>query len=108
MDSSTASNWNVLKRRRIGHGNLDCTRRDKRSARPSLTMTNRMRKWGWRISILLFLVASPALWAFFIEPNRLVIHRETIVVSNWPREFDGLRAAVLSDVHAGSSFIDKS
>src|SRR4029079_9941926 len=64
--------------------------------------------WVWRILIPLFLMAALALWAFFIEPNQLVIHRETIVVSSVPREFDVLRTAVLSDIHAGSSYIDKA
>ena len=67
-----------------------------------------MRKWVWWISIPLILVTGLAIWAFFIEPNRLVIHRETIVISDWPYELDGLRAAVLSDIHAGSSFINKA
>jgi len=67
-----------------------------------------VRKWIWRISIPLILVAGLAIWAFFIEPNRLVIHRETIIISDWPYELDGLRAAVLSDIHAGSSFINKA
>ena len=45
-------------------------------------------------------------WGFFIEPNRLVIRRQTIAISNWPKELNGLSIAVLSDIHAGSPFID--
>ena len=47
-----------------------------------------------------------AIWAFVIEPNRLVVHEETIALSNWPGALDGLRIAALSDIHAGSPFID--
>ncbi|HZE70150.1 MAG TPA: metallophosphoesterase [Pyrinomonadaceae bacterium] len=48
-----------------------------------------------------------AAWAFLIEPNRLVIHEETISLSNWPRNLDGLRVAALADFHAGSPFVDE-
>ena len=45
-------------------------------------------------------------WAFFVEPNRLVLHEETLVLENWPKTLDGLRIAVISDIHAGAPFID--
>ena len=45
-------------------------------------------------------------WAFFVEPNRLVLHEETLVLENWPKTLDGLRVAVISDIHAGAPFID--
>jgi predicted MPP superfamily phosphohydrolase len=43
---------------------------------------------------------------FFIEPNRLVVRQETIEIDNWPQSLDGLRIAVISDIHVGGSFID--
>jgi predicted MPP superfamily phosphohydrolase len=57
---------------------------------------------------LLLLCCGLAVWAFFIEPNRLVLHEETLSLENWPRELDGLRVAVLSDIHAGGPFIDSA
>jgi predicted MPP superfamily phosphohydrolase len=60
------------------------------------------------LGLLLVAVACClAAWAFLIEPNRLVIHEETISLSNWPRNLDGLRVAALADFHAGSPFIDE-
>jgi len=47
-----------------------------------------------------------SVWAFLIEPDRLILHEQTIVLPHWPRELDGLRVAVLSDIHAGSPFIN--
>ena len=47
-----------------------------------------------------------AVYAFFIEPNRLVVREETIQLPNWPSGFGNLRIAVLSDLHAGSPFIN--
>jgi predicted MPP superfamily phosphohydrolase len=52
-------------------------------------------------------VASLVFWGFFVEPNRLVSRHETIQIDRWPRELDGLRIAVLSDIHAGGAFIDE-
>ncbi len=70
-------------------------------------MTKRKR----RLLITAVLLGSPllflAIWAFVIEPNRLVVHHETIALSHWPGTLNGLRVAALSDIHAGSPFIDE-
>ena len=42
---------------------------------------------------------------FFIEPNLLVFREQTIEIENWPQQLDGLRIAVISDIHVGGSFI---
>ena len=47
-----------------------------------------------------------AFWGFLIEPNRLIVHPETIQIDNWPKELSGLRIAVVSDIHTGGPFID--
>jgi predicted MPP superfamily phosphohydrolase len=57
-------------------------------------------------AVLLFM-ASVVFWGFFVEPNRLIVLHETIQVTQLPPELDGLRIAVLSDIHAGGSFIDE-
>ena len=44
-------------------------------------------------------------YAYFIEPQRLVIRHETIKTNNWDAEFDGLRIAMLSDIHGGSNYM---
>lgn len=62
---------------------------------------------GWRRSrmILLALLAGGlllALYAFVIEPNRLVLRETRIVLPSWPDEIKGLRIAVFSDLHPGA------
>jgi uncharacterized protein len=57
------------------------------------------------VIILLFL-AGLAFWAFLIEPNRLIVHPETIQIVNWPKELSGLRIAIVSDIHTGGPFIN--
>lgn len=68
-------------------------------------------RWQKRLRVgsrvVLLLIAFLAFWAFFVEPNRLVVRHETIQIDQWPRELDGLRIAVLSDIHAGGSFISE-
>ena len=68
-------------------------------------------RWQKRLRVgsrlVLLLLAFLVFWGFFIEPNRLIVRHETIQIDGWPRELDGLRIAVLSDIHAGGSFIDE-
>ncbi len=60
--------------------------------------------------IIAGLLAAPFIalgfWAFAIEPNRLIINDETIALPRWPNGLSGLRIAAISDIHAGSPFID--
>lgn len=55
-------------------------------------------------AIVLFL-AGAVFWGFLIEPGRLVIREQTIQIDNWPQALDGLRIAVLSDIHVDNWFI---
>ena len=55
-------------------------------------------------AIVLFL-AGLVFWGFLIEPGRLVVQQQTIQLANWPQPLDGLRIAVLSDIHVDNWFI---
>jgi hypothetical protein len=72
--------------------------------------SGRRRLWRARfnVALVLFLliILLCGIWATLIEPNRLVVHQQTIQVQNWPAELSGLRVALIGDVHAGSPFID--
>jgi predicted MPP superfamily phosphohydrolase len=62
-----------------------------------------MRPWFRRLAFaLLAVIIIAALWAFVVEPRRLVVHKETLAVAGLPH----LRVALLSDLHAGARFID--
>src|SRR3954469_8800769 len=45
--------------------------------------------------------AGPAGWAAWIEPRRLVVRELELALPHWPARLSGLRAGVLSDLHAG-------
>ncbi len=70
-------------------------------------MTSTRRRRLITAAILIAPFGFLGLWAFVFEPNRLVVHEETIAMSAWPASLDGLRIAALSDIHAGSPFIDE-
>ena len=70
-----------------------------------LTFTRRTRLILAAIVAATILVLG--LWAFVIEPSRLIIHEETIAMARWPSSLNGLRVAAISDIHAGSPFIDE-
>ena len=58
------------------------------------------------LDVIILLIAVMMFWAFLIEPNRLVIREQSITIDNLPPALDGLRIAVISDIHAGGSFIN--
>src|SRR5688500_14915182 len=49
--------------------------------------------------------AALAAWALWIEPRRVVIRRETLELPRWPARLDGLRVALVSDLHAGAPHV---
>ena len=58
------------------------------------------------LGIAVLLIVPCLIWAFFIEPSRLVVHQETIQIDNLPKELSGLRIALIGDIHTGGPFID--
>ena len=45
--------------------------------------------------------AGLAAWAGWIEPRRLVVRDYDLALPHWPERLSGLRAGVVSDLHAG-------
>ncbi|MGH9799927.1 MAG: metallophosphoesterase, partial [Blastocatellia bacterium] len=69
---------------------------------------NTRRRWsrGKIIFLSLLGIASLlAVYALFIEPNRLIVHQTTITLSPCPEELRGMRIAAISDIHAGAPHI---
>ncbi len=70
-----------------------------------MRMTKKRVLLGFGVVLLLgtFLI----LWAFVIEPNRVVVSRQEMKLPNLPPAFDHLMIAAISDLHAGSRFINE-
>jgi predicted MPP superfamily phosphohydrolase len=69
-----------------------------------IQVANKQRRMRVKIVVfaLLCCLAFLAIWAFVIEPSRLVLRETRITLPSWPANLKGMRIAVISDLHAGS------
>lgn len=67
----------------------------------------RIGLYGFLLLLLLFL-SGAALYCFFMEPDRLILVRETVRIPGLPEAFDGFRIAVMSDFHLTTKADDLS
>jgi predicted MPP superfamily phosphohydrolase len=79
---------------------------------PGAADGGRSLRWRKRLLVslgaIILVLGLLAFWAFLIEPNRLVVREQTVQLANWPSELNGLKVAVISDIHAdGWSVNDK-
>jgi hypothetical protein len=58
------------------------------------------------LDAIILLLGVLIFWGFLIEPGRLVVREQSIKIDSWPRELNGLRIAVISDIHVDNWFID--
>lgn len=58
------------------------------------------------LTLLFFIICLLlAVWSVIIEPNRIVVNKQTVRLANWPLALNRTRIAVLSDLHVGSLHI---
>lgn len=71
-----------------------------------------LKNWKPKLftAFILFTILGVAClsYAFFIEPDRLVVNNYKIKIKNWNKEFDGLKIIAISDLHGGSEFINEA
>ncbi|WP_445358264.1 metallophosphoesterase [Microbulbifer sp. ANSA005] len=63
-----------------------------------------MSKWRITFIVLFCIGLLLAVWAFIVEPASFRINEDDIVVDTWPKECNGLRVAILADLHVGSPY----
>ncbi|AXQ28176.1 metallophosphoesterase [Solimonas sp. K1W22B-7] len=54
------------------------------------------------VAALASMVLALALWAFWLEPASLSTREHSLALPRWPQSCDGVRVAVLADLHVGS------
>ena len=65
----------------------------------------RIGRWvGRAATVAVAIGVGLAAWAFWIEPSRFTLRLERVEVPGWPPACDGLRFAVLADLHVGSPY----
>ena len=71
----------------------------------------RTPRWAKRLrvslSAIILIIGLLMFWGFLVEPGRLVVHQQTIQIANWPSELNGLKVAVLSDIHVDDWFVNE-
>lgn len=62
-----------------------------------------------RVIFAVLLVSLLALaYSYFIEPHRLVINNQVIMIKGWNPAFGGLRIVAIGDIHGGSNGVDEA
>lgn len=72
------------------------------ASRPRRT-EERTRRWPWIVGGLAGAAAATAVYATLVEPRWLQRTRPRIHIHGLPRALEGLRIALLTDMHAGSA-----
>src|SRR4026207_387054 len=78
---------------------------------PGPTQFGRTPRWAkpLRVSLtaIILLIGLLIFYGFLLEPGRLVVHQQTIQIAGWPSELNGLKVAVLSDIHVDDWFVNE-
>ncbi|PPE74102.1 metallophosphoesterase [Solimonas fluminis] len=61
-----------------------------------------MKRRRWIMTGLVSTALALALWAFWLEPASLRTREYSLALPGWPQACDGMRVAVLADLHVGS------
>jgi uncharacterized protein len=67
-----------------------------------------MKKIKYLILFTALVGIGLAVWAFAIEPSRLLVNEYNLQIRNWSPKLENFKIVAISDVHGGSNFIDEA
>jgi uncharacterized protein len=56
-------------------------------------------------AIILIIIGSVAIYSYYIEPSRIIVHEENLKIPHWSAKLDGFKVVAISDIHGGSHYI---
>lgn len=57
----------------------------------------------WFFAVFLLIAVGLLSYAYFIEPTRLIVNENNLIVPNWSEKLNGFKVVAISDIHGGSN-----
>lgn len=59
-------------------------------------------------AVIILILSTLFAYAYFIEPNRLIINENNLTIPHWSAKLNGFKVVAISDIHGGSNYIDEA